>query len=870
MKLEQQVVALVAVMLLLQIGMLGLTSSTLISGTYASLEQRDVVQELQRGEAALEEEQADLTGTVLDWALWDDTYSFSRGESPEYVERNLMLETFQNLDIDTFLIYAPDGTLRYGRALNRSSILFEDAPGSMTAAIADAGLPTRALEADDTVEGLLVVGDRPVLIAAHRILTSTFEGPSPGTLILTRGLDDERMATVGDVVQLPIALVMAPLPDGPGSVVLEGGEALFMPVNASRVSGYFRLRALGGRDLWLRVELPRTIVASGETIKAIFLGALTLTIFLFGLIALVATDRLYLRRIRTITASVEGIGRHTGKVRIPDLPGHDEISSLGTSINGMLDELLAYHGRLTESEARFRAVVEDQTELICRARSDGTLVFANRAFLHFFLLPADAEGRHLDELLPEPLAAVLTGAMGSTSIDCPAVELETSSEHAQGLRQVAWTVRALDGGVCQLVGRDTTLQHEALLELRRYRDELEVLVARRTTECMAMHDRLAASERLEALGVLAGGIAHDFNNLLAAATGNLELIRLELPAHTPVAARLDDLARHLERSTRLTSQLLTFAQGGSPVKRATRIAELVGDTAAFICLGSGVRSVLSAPGGLWTVEVDPDQISQVISNLVLNAVQAMDGRGTIELTLENVCLSGEEGLPLPPGPYLRCEVRDHGPGVPPELLLRIFDPFFTTRPAGTGLGLSTSFSIVRRHGGYLACQSPPDGGAAFVLYLPADPEIEPAGATPRVEAPAVVGPPTRAATARILLMDDEAAIREVTATMLRMNGFQVDSAADGEEALCRYREARIDGRPFDLVITDLTVPGAMGGRELMEHLLALDPSVRAIVSSGYSNDPIMADHAAWGFVGVLPKPYRLAALLDAVRSALPD
>ncbi len=514
---------------------------------------------------------------------------------------------------------------------------------------------------------------------------------------------------------------------------------------------------------------------------------------------------------------------------------------------------------------RFRAVVEDQSELICRTRSDGVLVFANRAFLRYFLLPGDGEGRRLDELLPGPLAAVLTGAIRSTSAGCPVVEPETSFEHGPALRRVAWTVRALGGGAHQLVGRDVTVQHEALVELRRYRDELEVLVARRTAECMTMHDRLATTERLEALGVLAGGIAHDFNNLLAAAMGNLELVRLGLPPDTPVAERLDELARHLERSTGLTSQLLTFARGGSPIKRATRIVDLVGDTAAFVCRGSGVRCVLAAPEGLWTVEVDPDQIAQVISNLVLNAVQAMDGWGAIECELENVRLDGSEGLPLPPGPYLRCEVRDHGPGVPPDLLLRIFDPFFTTRPAGSGLGLSTSFSIVRRHGGYLACQPAPGGGAVFILHLPAHPD-----SAPTQIAPAVVAPPSRADAppARVLLMDDESAIRDVTGAMLRMHGFQVECAADGEEALERYVSAAADGHPFDLVIMDLTIPGGMGGRETMERLLVLDPSVRAIVSSGYSDDPVMADHAACGFVGVLPKPYRLAELLAAVRSAL--
>ena len=864
MKLVHQVAVMIAALLLLLIGVLGLSSFILIDEEFRTLEQHDVLRELHRGEAALDADRASLVADSRDWAYWDDTYSFSRGEFPEFVERNLMPETYENLDIDSFVIFAPDGSLQYSRTLNRSSLEFETAAPLLLATLATAGLSTRALAADEPIDGLVHVEDRLMMVVAAPILTSTFEGPPAGTLVLTRTLDEERMDAVSELVGLPVSLMLPPLPDGEGSVVLKDGDALLVPENASFVSGYSRITDLGSHDVWLRLELPRTVTAGGERAKAVFFGAIVLMVLLFGLVALLVTDRRYLRRIRTITTSVETIGRNPGTARIPALRGNDEISSLGTAINGMLDDLLAFHEQLGESEERFRAVVEDQTELICRIGPDGSIVFANRAFLRLFNLPGGIEGQEFGGLLPASVAGEMSEAIGSTSPGQPPVETEITVENGSTVRQIAWTVRALGGGAHQFVGRDVTEQQEVLAELRRYRDELEGLVAERTAECMAMHDRLAASERLEALGVLAGGIAHDFNNLNAAALGNLELARAGIDSDDPVRERLDELARQLERSTSLTTQLLTFAQGGSPVKRAVQISDLVSEAAEFACRGTGVRCLFSSPRDIWTVEADPGQVSHVVSNLVLNAVQAMDGRGQVEVRLSTVVLDGGEGMPLPAGPYVRCEVRDHGPGVPPELLTRIFDPFFTTRPRGTGLGLSASFSIVRRHGGYLACEPAVGGGASFIIYLPAHPGVR--QASPPAAEPTHLE--SVASNARVLLMDDEAAIREVTGAMLRMNGFRVECAADGEEALERYREALAAAEPFDLVIMDLTVPGGMGGVEAMEQLLALDPMVRAIVSSGYSNDPVMADHAAWGFVGVLPKPYRLNQLLDAVRSAL--
>ena len=466
MKLVHQVAVMIAALLLLLIGVLGLTSFVLLDGEYRILEEHDVLRELYRGEAAMDVERDGLEADARDWAYWDDTYRFSRGEFPEFVERNLMPETFENLDIDSFVIFAPDGSLQSSYTLNRSSLEFETTPPHLLATLTTVGLPARALGADKPIEGLVHVEDQLVMVVAAPILTSTFEGPPAGTLIMARVLDEERMGAVSTLVGVPVSLVLPPLPDGEGSVVLKDGDALLLPENASVINGYSRITDLGGHDVWLRLELPRTVNAGAERAKVVFFGAIVLMVLLFGLIALLATDRLYLRRIRTITTSVETIGRNPGTDRIPALRGTDEISSLGSAINGMLDDLLGFHKRLGESEERFRAVVEDQTELICRIGPDGSVVFANRAFLRLFNLPDGIEGQELVGLLPVSLAGDMSEAIRSTSPEHPTVETEITVENGSTVRQIAFTVRALGGGAHQFVGRDVTEQHEVLAELR--------------------------------------------------------------------------------------------------------------------------------------------------------------------------------------------------------------------------------------------------------------------------------------------------------------------------------------------------------------------------------------------------------------------
>ncbi|MBI5502208.1 MAG: response regulator [Deltaproteobacteria bacterium] len=368
-------------------------------------------------------------------------------------------------------------------------------------------------------------------------------------------------------------------------------------------------------------------------------------------------------------------------------------------------------------------------------------------------------------------------------------------------------------------------------------------------------DELQRAERLESIGVLAGGIAHDFNNILVGITGNLSLAGLRLDEPEAVRELLGEAERAAFRARDLTQQLLTFARGGPPVRRAAAVPELIRESAAFVLRGSPVTARFDLPDDLWPVEVDTGQISQVIQNIVLNAAQAMPGGGRVVVSARNM-EPGAAGSRRR-GRRVRISIADRGPGIPPENLRRIFDPYFTTKEKGSGLGLAVAYSIVRRHDGELTVESDAERGSTFHVFLPAT-ERGPAAVPARVAG-------RFAGRGRVLVMDDDDLARSVAVRLFRAMGFDAMPAADGSEAVGRFSAAKDAGQPFDLAFLDLTVPGGMGGLECVTRLRALDPSVRVIVSSGYAAAPVMADPARYGVAGVLAKPYRLEDIEAVLR-----
>ena len=499
------------------------------------------------------------------------------------------------------------------------------------------------------------------------------------------------------------------------------------------------------------------------------------------------------------------------------------------------------------------------------------------------VLTTDAEGR-----------VVLLNRAAETLTGCPAAE-----SIGRPLREVFRTFEAAEGGEPRTANDDDDYsperfplaeqRHHVWLEgregQRRLIDKVAIPVLNdagrfggvvRVFRDVTDEERLSAemlkASKLESLGILAGGIAHDFNNILTAILGNVSLAR-RVVVGLPADEKLDQAERACARARDLTGQLLTFARGGAPSKKLARLPEIIRESVGFALHGSPVGVKFDLPADLWPVEADTGQLSQVLNNLAINAVQAMgrDG-GALEVRAENLSLSDGVLPSLPGGRYVKISLEDDGGGISAEHLEKIFDPFFSTKPGGSGLGLATSYSIAKRHGGHLNVDSVPGVGSIFRFYLPAAGEKSEVGVgkgekEAKGEVRATDGAPgLPAAGLRVLVLEDEPTIQALLGDMLGHLGAEAVVTAAGAETIECHRRARAEGRPFDLLILDLTVPGGMGGREVLTTLRGEDPGVHAVVSSGYAEDPIASQYAQHGFAGVLNKPYRLDELVGVLEA----
>ncbi|MFH1217749.1 MAG: PAS domain S-box protein [Pseudomonadota bacterium] len=387
-------------------------------------------------------------------------------------------------------------------------------------------------------------------------------------------------------------------------------------------------------------------------------------------------------------------------------------------------------------------------------------------------------------------------------------------------------------------------------------------VARDISERKKREAEALRTQKLESLGVLAGGIAHDFNNLLTVILGNISLARLSSPPDSVIFKSLGDTEKAALRAKSLTQQLLTFSKGGAPVKETAAIHDIIQDSADFALRGSKSVCHYHLSETLWCINADRGQLGQVFQNLVINASQAMPEGGGIHISASNVELQNEEIPPLVGGRYLRISVRDEGPGIPVKDFEKIFDPYFSTKQSGSGLGLAVVYSVIRNHDGLIALHSPTGKGATFEIYLPAVMAEGCARSFP--------GETIGKGKGRVLVMDDDKMIQEVAEHILRSLGFDVEKADDGETAIALYVQARDEGRPFDVVIMDLTIPGGMGGERAIEKLREIDPRVKAIVSSGYATNSVMANYDRFGFKGVAPKPFTVQELSKVVMNVLAE
>lgn len=414
--------------------------------------------------------------------------------------------------------------------------------------------------------------------------------------------------------------------------------------------------------------------------------------------------------------------------------------------------------------------------------------------------------------------------------------------------------------------------HLAALEM--HGEKVIVATIHDLTERKHMELQILRSSKLESLGTLAGGIAHDFNNFLMGIYGNIALARNRAAGNENITTVLDRAEKAVTRASGLTKQLITFSKGGKPVKTFACLNELVKNSVLFSLSGSAMTPEFNLEPALWPAEVDEGQITQVITNIVINADQAKIGNGRLVLTTSNLFLEKPTAA-LSPGRYVKITISDNGPGISPENLSRIFDPYFSTKHGGTGLGLSTSYSIVKGHSGDIDVFSGHEKVTTFVILLPAGslpaaPEKPTQSNKTKSDPP--VSPDTRSAVRqtklKVLLMDDDYMVLAPMAETLTELGFHVETACCGAMAVEKYKRALEEGPPFDAVVLDLVVPGGLGGVETLDRLKHLDPKVCAVISSGYCNQPVMSDFETHGFHGTLRKPYEFTDLIKAIDHCL--
>ncbi|MBI1818964.1 MAG: response regulator [Nitrospirae bacterium] len=537
------------------------------------------------------------------------------------------------------------------------------------------------------------------------------------------------------------------------------------------------------------------------------------------------------------------IGEETA-VKMMKLGAHDylqkdNLSRLNLSIEHELREAKTRKDhRLTEaalrqSEERFRQLAEHIEEVFWMTDPEKSqMIYISPSYENIW-------GRTCESLYKNPISFL----ENIHPEDAPRV-LSALKKQATGKYEEVYRIIKPDGTIHWIRDRAFPIKNEGG-EVYRIAG-----IAEDITEQRKMQEELLKTMKLESISLLAGGIAHDFNNILTAILGNISLAKMDLASHNPAYQRLIKTEQAANRAKDLASQLLTFSKGGAPIKRVMSIVALLKDAGHFALRGSNIRPEFYFAHHLWPAEIDEGQMTQVIHNLVINAQQAMPDGGVLLVTVKNLEIDAERAqkLMVNPGNFISISFKDTGSGIPKDCINKIFDPFFTTKEKGSGLGLFTTYSIIKKHDGAITVDSEEGVGTTFYVYLPAIPG--------KHETEETTDEGIMAGSGRILILDDEQMVREMAGALLQKLGYEVEYASSGEEAIEIYKKAKDVEFPFKAVIMDLTLPGGISGKETIQKLMAYDPKAKAIVSSGYSNDPVMANYEKFGFKNYIAKPYR--------------
>ncbi len=620
---------------------------------------------------------------------------------------------------------------------------------------------------------------------------------------------------------------------------IKGFEGTGETVNSRGLRAISTFKSLKSKNWILAANYPVSeayeSIASAK--KTLLVAIIIITVFVLFIGRFIVDY--FMKSLSLLTRHIEELPQKSVEARLFRTTSNDEIGKLARAFNTMVQDLESERVAIKSEKERLSVTLRSIGDGVVTTDTEGNIFLMNRMAEKLTgWSQEDAFDRHLSEVFH--VINEHTGERLETPVDKviktgKTVELQNSTV----LIAKDGTRRIITDSSAPIRDRDSKIIGV-------------VLVFSDITEKHKMEEELMKAQKLESLGILAGGIAHDFNNLLTSVLGNISLAKTVKMSHAEMKKSLQDAEKASQRAKDLSYQLLTFAKGGAPMKKTTLITDIIKDSSDFILRGSNISCEYNFPHDLWPVEVDPGQINQVINNLIINSKQAMPNGGIVCIDAQNVVMRRDNALKLGPGKYVVISIKDTGPGIPAEYISRVFDPFFTTKEEGSGLGLCTSYSIIKKHDGRITAESKPDAGALFTIYLPAS--AQNIWKARDKEDDLIRG------KGKIMVMDDEELIRDLAAGMLNMLGYDCALAKDGLEGLEAYKRGMETGASFDAVIMDMTIPGGMGGTETVAMLQDMDPSVKAIVSSGYSNDPVMSDYKQYGFQGVLIKPYTIQDL----------
>lgn len=839
-------------------------SSILLVDNFDKLETTNATINTQEADRLLNNELQTLDANSKSYSNWDETYNFAIGSNPDYMKVVFPESTFVNLGINGVIItnstYDVITRLYYNDGIRALPTGFFDHLNKTHSDLLVQGM-------GNGCTGIIMVDSAPYMVSArpiHHSIGGENSGNPAGVFILVKKIDKPLQDQFTEQLRsqsLHVTITnYGDHVNGFGNVS-EYGSQLVGQGTAVRILGDNEISGMTVvNDLYnkpalvIQVDGSRTLYNQAVSSEVMLLLSLLLLSLILFIVVVMLLQFFVTSRIDKLNDGVRRIDHNGGGGEKIEVRSNDDLGSLAASINRMVDGLEASKRDLLESERRYKAVVEDQTELVFRSTPQGTVTFANTAFLRHYGIPTDesdpdpemiSSGIHSKaypsgEFLPVPIneKALVQHKIQELNKENPVFEHEHELRTSElESRWFQWTIRGVFS------------EDDKLVEVQ--------WVGRDVTDRIRLLERLNKIDKIDSLGVFAGGIAHDFNNYLTSIMGTLTLMRRSVGKSDPRSHRLEEAEHSVMKATELTKQLLTFSKGGEPIRKTISVSNLLKETAQFGLRGSEITLSLEFAENLSCVEADEGQMFQVLSNLIINAKQAMPKGGEIKIQAKDVELEEGSDVPLPVGRYVMITIKDNGTGIPQNIMAKIFDPFFTTKRDGNGLGLTIVHSIVSKHDGFIDVASILGLGTTFTIYLPASISKHESG--PAKEETKEFG------FGKVLLMDDDEPILEVGSELLRMNGYAVDCAANGEEALALYSAAMENNDPYNVVIMDLTIRGGMGGKETIAKLFEMDPKAKAIVSSGYSNDPVMANFRDYGFLGMVPKPYGISDMLEEVR-----